>query len=227
MGNRPYSPPPQVHSFAHCLLVYYLDYTRQPSFLLLSIMVFDSKSSTSVTSSPPPQLHPELDDFPPSYDSATAHPGASVSTAAELPRQPPKDTLYLFEGPAHSEPLLGRADTPLGVLNSIETYRKGAWVYSSDHRLQNRTSSSSATTSLTPATTLYDFIRHSSLSHPALKVQCTGIHFETPERDEVVQDRDGPRQRKKGQVERIVDFDFSVGTVSSSPFSSVFSWSGI
>jgi hypothetical protein len=172
-----------------------------------------------VTSSPPAQLHPELDDFPPSYDSATAHPEASTSTAAELSRQPPKDTLYLFDAPLQSEPLLGRANTPLEVLNSIETYRKGAWVYSSDHRLQNRTLPVVKVTwprRLTLATTLYDFIRHSTLSHPALKVQCTGIHFETPERDEVVQDRDGPRQRKKGQVERIVDFDFSVGTFSSS-----------
>jgi len=189
-------------------------------------MVSDAKSSTSLTSSPPPQLHPELDDFPPSYDSATAHPETSTSTTSELPRQPPKDTLYLFEGPPQSEPLLGRANTPLDVLNSIEIYRKGAWLYSSDHRLQNRTSTASGRIArwLTPATTLYDFIRHSTLSHPSLKIQCTGIHFETPERDELVQDRDGPRQRKKGQVERIVDFDFTVGTSSfslSSPLAPV------
>lgn len=63
---------------------------------------------------------------------------------------------------------------------------------------------------LISATTLYDFLRHSALSHPSFKVKCTGRHFETPDRNETVQDRDGLRQRRKGQTECITDFQFTV-----------------
>ena len=44
----------------------------------------------------------------------------------------------------------------------------------------------------------------------AFRAEFSGTHFETPERDEVVVDRDGQRHRRKGQPERIVDFDFTV-----------------
>jgi hypothetical protein len=57
---------------------------------------------------------------------------------SSTPHQPPKDTLHLFSGPPNPEPLLGRLDTPLDVLNSIETTTKRGWITSHDYRLQNR-----------------------------------------------------------------------------------------
>ena len=177
-------------------------------------MISDSKSSD--TSSPGSHASPLLDDFPPSYDDvATASPSYgdnAGSSSVTAPVAPPKDTLYLYEGPPNAESVLGKASTPLNVLESIETVKKGKYLYTSDPRLQDGEllRISPAVRKLIAATTLYDFLRHSTLAHPSLKVKCTGRHFETPERSETVQDRDGPRQRRKGQTECITDFEFTV-----------------
>jgi len=108
-------------------------------------MISDSKSSD--TSSPSIHTAPLLDDFPPSYDdvatSASSAPSygdtnaGSSSQASALPGAPPKDTLYLYDGPPNPEYLLGKAETPLNVLESIETVKKGGYVYSADPRLQD------------------------------------------------------------------------------------------
>lgn len=107
-------------------------------------MVFDKASDSTAS----PTLSPTLD-APPSYDAITSPPPeASSSTQQDsfslssTPHQPPKDTLHLFSGPPNPEPLLGRLDTPLDVLNSIETTTKRGWITSHDYRLQNRESPS-------------------------------------------------------------------------------------
>ena len=68
----------------------------------------------------------------------------------------------------------------------------------------------SGSSSLTSGTVLYDWIRKQALIHPPFNIRCTGVHFETPTRSETVQDENGLRQRRAGQPERIVDFDFTV-----------------
>ena len=122
------------------------DYPNSPfyhnSTILPHTMVSDSKSSD--TSSPSISTAPLLDDFPPSYDdiATTSSPSygdnsGSSSSAVAAPSAPPKDTLYLYDGPANPEYLLGKASTPLNVLESIETVKKGKYVYTSDPRLQD------------------------------------------------------------------------------------------
>jgi hypothetical protein len=64
------------------------------------------------------------------------------------------------------------------------------------------------------AAVLYDWIRAQALIPPKLKLRCVGAHFEIPHRDEVVQDNGVTRHRRKGQTERVVDFDFFVSARS-------------
>lgn len=153
----------------------------------------DNKTVSSRAASPP------AFEEPPPYVFADEN-GPSPSTASS----PPKDTLHLYQGPPNAEPILGRASTPEDVLSSIRAENRGHWLVTDDERLQD-------------PTILYDWLRRQALTHSALKLRCTGVHFETPERNETVQDRDGMRQRRKGQPERITDFDFTVSfsTVSS------------
>lgn len=95
----------------------------------------DSSSESSIS-----PLSPTLD-LPPSYDDIS-QPGSSSAGGSSQPyAQPPKETLHLFSGPSNAEPLLGRAETPLEVLNDIQTTRvPGGWIASHDYRLQNRES---------------------------------------------------------------------------------------
>ena len=173
----------------------------------------DSKSSFSDASL----------DLPPSYDDAAAGPSQSSSTAPATPRAPPKDTLHFFQNPTASEQLFGRKTTPQDVLEGISFSMKGFDLVTCDPRLQNRESGLHPpipmrdATEGKPANVLYDWTRYRALFPPKLSMRCLGAHWITPERDEFVNDRDGPRQRKRGNPERIVDFDFTV--CLSSPLS--------
>lgn len=86
----------------------------------------------------PIPLSPTLD-APPSYDAvaSSTSEGSSSNPPPFIPSAPPKETLHLFSGPPNAEPILGRSNTPLEVLNSIEEEKKGEWIFSSDRRLGN------------------------------------------------------------------------------------------
>ncbi len=174
------------------------------------IMVLDNKTASSSPAS-------EIVELPPSYDFATALPSSDAETSSssgpssswEQSHDPPGHISHLFTGPPNADPLLGRSLAPTEAVASIEVRRKQNRIVTYDPRLSNRMSIFQ--TKLTRiADVLYDFLRAQTLIHPLVKIHCIGIHFETPERDEVVQDRGGHRHRRKGQPERIVDFDFTI-----------------
>ncbi|ORX38964.1 hypothetical protein BD324DRAFT_618014 [Kockovaella imperatae] len=146
-------------------------------------------------------------DLPPSYDHAvTPGPSEGSSSAPSAPRAPPKESLVFFQAPEHAEPLFGQRTTPEDILADIKFTMKGKHLVTCDARLQN-------------PNVLYDWIRYRALQQPNMVLHCSGRHYEVPERDETVTDRDGVRSRRKGQPEQIVDFDFTVdlGSVYKHP----------
>ncbi|ORY29114.1 hypothetical protein BCR39DRAFT_532672 [Naematelia encephala] len=146
-------------------------------------------------------------DLPPAYDIATAPafeaggPSSSSSSSAApvlSSRQPPKHLAHLFASPSNAEPLLGRPTAPAAILESIDVDVKSGVTISLDPRLED-------------PEVLYDFIRMQALVPPKVMLHCIGAHTEIPERDETTCDADGTiRTKRKGQPERIVDFDLTI-----------------
>ncbi|EIW66958.1 hypothetical protein TREMEDRAFT_72282 [Tremella mesenterica DSM 1558] len=62
---------------------------------------------------------------------------------------------------------------------------------------------------------LYDFFLHQAFQIPPIKVHCIGAHTEIADRDEYVTNDGNPRQRKKGEPDRIIDFDFWINLTSA------------
>ena len=62
---------------------------------------------------------------------------------------------------------------------------------------------------------LYDFIRYRSRMRPGFKMQCTGSHWEHHQHNHTVFENGVSVDKRKGQSDRIVDFDFYVCPHSS------------
>lgn len=60
------------------------------------------------------------------------------------------------------------------------------------------------------ADTLYDFLRYRSRKVPGFKMQCTGSHWIHHEHNHTVFENGSSVDKRKGESERIIDFDFYV-----------------
>jgi hypothetical protein len=60
------------------------------------------------------------------------------------------------------------------------------------------------------AEVLYDFLRYRSQKRPGFKMQCTGAHWEHHQHNHTVFENGVPVDKRKGQSDRIIDFDFTV-----------------
>nr|ADE10033.1 unknown [Tremella fuciformis] len=136
---------------------------------------------------------------PPAYDFA---PGPSVLPPAEGSSSHaqiysvPKTSAHLFSSPPNAEDL-ATPPSPRVLMIETDTKANGQIILSHDRRLND-------------PRTLYDFLRWQALRIPPVKIHCVGAHTEIPERDEIVNDNGTQRHRKKGQMERVIDFDFFI-----------------
>jgi hypothetical protein len=155
----------------------------------------------------------------PSYDYATAQPpaeeygaGPSTSSATVTAVPIPKHSLHLFNGPPNAEPLFGRIETTLGELGDIVTSTKGSITETRDPKLGNRKFTLYVTVMVAEgiADTLYDFLRYRSQKKPGFKMQCTGSHWIHHEHNHTVFEDGRSVDKRKGESERIIDFDFYV-----------------
>jgi hypothetical protein len=164
----------------------------------------------------------------PSYDYATAQPPAegyqagpstSSATASASTAVPAvsKNSLHLFSGPPNAEPLFGHIETTLGTLGDIVTSTKRSTTESRDPKLGNGMSYSLLLVTLLScqntdrlAEILYDFLRYRSRKVPGFKMQCTGSHWVHHDHNHTVFENGSSIEKRKGQSELIVDFDFYV-----------------